>query len=101
MYVHRDFVHGAQKVSTGLQMIHGSTEGLYKMRTTPIFVTVGTFETREDHEERKSYDSCNEGGFEAPQITRMATTRSPIHVTASTFEAYPGGWGGIHLRGGG
>ena len=76
------------------------------MRTTPIPVTVGTFEARRQHEGPKSDDSYEDGGFAAPKtttVTRMATLTGLIPVTVGTFQAYQGGgWqGGYHGGGGG
>ena len=59
------------------------------------------------NEGRKSDDCHKDGGFEALRrqktttVTRTATSRGPIPVTVSTFEAYLGGAGGIPLGGGG
>ena len=57
------------------------------MRTTPIPVTVGTFEARRQHE-----------GPKVMTVTRMATLTGLIPVTVGTFEAYHGGGrgGGYH-----
>ena len=61
------------------------------MRTTPIPVTVGTFEARRQHEEPK-----------VTTVTRMATLTGLIPATVGTVEAYHGGGGGgIPLGGGG
>ena len=70
------------------------------MRTTPIPVTVGTFEPRRQHE---GDDSYKDGGFAAPKtttVTRMATLTGLIPVTVGTFEAYHGGVGGGYNSGG-
>ena len=68
------------------------------MRTTPIPVTVGTFEARRQHEGPKVTTVTRMEAFAAPKtttVTRMATLTGLIPVTVGTFEAYHGGgWGG-------
>ena len=84
-----------RRLQEGLLTVHGSIEDFYRTRATLIPVTVGSFAARQKLE-----------GSKMTTITRMATPRGPIPVTAGTFEAYHwggvGGWGGgIPLRMGG
>ena len=65
------------------------------VRTTPIPVTVGTFETQRKLW-AKSDDSYEDDSFEASRTTtvaRMATLKDPIPVTVDSFEALGVVWG--------
>ena len=76
------------------------------MRTTPIPVTVGTFEARRQHEGPKVTTVTRMEALRLQKtttVTRMATLTGLTPVTVGTFEAYHGGGdgGGIPLGGGG
>ena len=73
------------------------------MRTTPIPVTVGTFEARRQHEGPKVTTVTRMEALRAPKtttVTRMATLTRLISVTVGTFEASWRGWGGGYHWGG-
>ena len=73
------------------------------MRTTPIPVTVGTFEARRQHEGPKVTTIVRMEALRLQkrrQLGGMATLTGLIPVTVGTFEAYPGGVGGDTIGGG-
>ena len=74
------------------------------MRTTPIPVTVGTFEARRQHEGPKVATVTRMEALRLQKTTtatRMATLTGLIPVPVATFEAYHGGVGGDTIGGGG